>query len=124
MFMGALNESQFDAVFDRLAEPSHGRNDRQPAKRSFQCLRMAAPYDGILMPPESAYCQIRCCELSTDSISFYSAVRLGAGRFIFRLSDRDEPAVLLAARVIDCREDAVDDSHRFLVTCLFTKRMQ
>jgi len=122
--MGALNQSQFDAGFDRLAEPSHGRSARQAAKRSFPCMRMAAPYDGNAMPPESAYCQIRCCELSTDSISFYSPVRLGAGRFIIRLSDRDEPTVLLAARVIDCQEDATDDSHRFLVTCLFTKRMQ
>ncbi|HEV7221391.1 MAG TPA: hypothetical protein VGN42_01750 [Pirellulales bacterium] len=122
--MGILGGSLAGAAFDRFGDPVGNRGARDSAKKSFACVRMAAPYDGQVLPPESAYCQIRCCELSTDGISFYSPVRLGAARFIIRLSERDEPAVLLAARVIDCREDVADDSHRFLVTCAFTKRMQ
>ena len=70
---------------------------------------MAAPYDRHAMPSESAYCQIRCCKLSTDGISFYSPVRLSGQRFVIRLSDFDEPAVLLAACLTDCREDATGD---------------
>ena len=118
--MGVLKGNHVDGTFDRFGD----RAARQAAKKAFLCVRMAAPYDGQAMPPESAYCQIRCCELSTDGISFYSPVRLGGVRFIIRLSERDEPAVLLAARVVDCREDLTDDSHRFLVTCAFTKRVQ
>ena len=119
-----LPKDQFDAMFGRPAGPSHGRSVRQPAKRPFPCTRMAAPYDGHAMPPESAYCQIRCCELSTDGISFYSPVRLSGQRFVIRLNDSDEPAVLLAASMTDCREDATGDTPRFLVTCQFTKRLQ
>ncbi len=122
--MNASEEMEADAVvvpFDGFYSDQYGR--RSGAK-PFSCMRMAAPYDGRSAPPESAFCPVQCCALSRDGISFLSPVRPGSEHFVLRLNERERPVFLMAARVIDCSEHNTEDSHGFLVSCAFVKRLQ
>jgi hypothetical protein len=122
--MNASEEMEADAFVVPFDGFYLDQNGRRSSAKPFSCMRMAAPYDGRTAPPESAFCPVRCCELSRDGISFLSPVRPGSEHFVLRLNDREQPAFLVAARVISCSEYNTEDVRGFLVSCALIRRLQ
>lgn len=123
--LGAVPEEDLDS-FVNASSPARGNlGVRGSAARAYSCVRMAAPYDGHRLPPETAYCQVHCHELSASGISFFSAVRPMSELLVIRLNDHEQPLFSLTARIVSCDDENSDQlGRRFLVVCKFIKRLQ
>ena len=121
-----LDQSEVEKLVgtERLQEPVATPNRRARERHRFRCLRTAAIWDEKASPGPLDFYDIRCQDLSTQGIGFYSPEKPDSDFLVIRLhADSDKP-IVVGAKVVYCNDKSGDPSYPFVVGCMFTRRLQ
>lgn len=112
--------ARFINELERAGPCPRGQPERRKSERvPFSYLGMAAPFDGIRLPPEAAFCQVLCRNISSTGIEFLSPTKPAGEHVMIRLPHPQGHSIAVASKIVFWLDGSGNAAYPFVVGCKF-----
>jgi hypothetical protein len=118
----AANDAAF--AFNALAGAiEHSRERRRDVRLPYECVQMIAPFDGVNLPPASAFRPVHCHDISISGLSFFLPQRPTFQNLVVSLGKEGSNRQCITARMVHFRAMQHEGTAQFLVGCEFIEKL-
>jgi len=105
------------------ARGAKDRDRRKSSRWTYECVQRIAVFDGVNLPPIESFHLVRCMDLSTSGMSYYSLTKPDYRQVVLALSDFERTLYVIAS-VRHWRAGFWMRRQQFLVGCQFERRVR